>query len=722
MPPHDASKVSDAANATARRLDALREYAILDTPPEQAFDDIVQLAAEICDAPIALVSLVEADRQWFKAVVGLDLRQTPIEQSVCARILDETGVVVVPDTRADPRLLDNSLVTGTPGLRFYAGAVLATENDVPLGTLCVLDYRPRAEGLSDRQRAALAKLGRQVMAQMELRKIARELRDREARLYQVTEAMPQMVWAGDADGALDYFNRRCTEYTGLAAGELNGERWAAMLHPDDAAESRRRWRQAVAAREAFEVEYRLRAADGSYRWFLGRAEPVLHPDTGAVSRWFGSSTDIDAAVRARTAERDAKAVLEQLVAARTRELADSNARLVVAAEQRARAEEALRQSQKMEALGQLTGGIAHDFNNLLTGILGALELVRMRIAAGNTGNVDRFVLAAMMAANRAATLTQRMLTFARRQDLAPRPVAIDLLVGSMEEFIRRTVGEAITVTLVQGEAVWPALCDPNQLENALLNLAINARDAMPSGGTLAIETGNAVLDPVYAATQADLAPGDYVRITVRDSGTGMSPEVLERAMEPFFTTKPQGQGTGLGMSMLYGFVAQSRGHVRLASRPGEGTVVTVYLPRSHELPSLDAVGPEPRSAPAEAPAQGGTVLIVEDDATVRMLIRERLAEAGYAAIEAADGQAGLRVVDSRARIDLLVTDIGLPGLDGRVLAARARELRPALKVLFITGYGTTFLPPDGMLADGMRMIGKPFSLAELDAEIRALTG
>jgi PAS domain S-box-containing protein len=704
---------------TAARLAALRRYAILDTPPEQAFDEIVQLAAEICDAPIAVINLIEDQRQWFKSVVGLDVRETPIGISICATMLDETGVVVVPDTRIDPRLATNPLITGDPGLHFYAGAILASENGTAFGTLCVLDTRPRAEGLSDRQRSALGKLGRQVMAQLELRLVGRKLAQREVRMRAMAEALPQLMWAGGPNGVPDYYNSRWFDYTGMDPRDSHGDRWAEFVHPEDRAEAVRRWRRAVATGEPYEVEYRLRSRDGGYRWFLGRAVSTHDPASGALLRWLGTCTDIEDVMRAREMERDLKIVLEREVAIRTRELAETNAKLVEEARQRARTEDALRQAQKMEALGQLTAGISHDFNNLLTGIMGSLELVRARLQAGRTADLDRLLQAAAVAGDRAGALTRRLMTFARRQTLDAAPTDVNHLVAAMDEFIRRTVGESIAVTIDLHHALWTVHCDAAQLENALLNLVINARDAMPDGGALHITTSNVALDAAYCATQANLEAGEFVCIEVRDTGTGMSPEVAARVMEPFFTTKPVGQGTGLGMSMLYGFVEQSGGHIRLSTAPGKGTAVSVYLPRSLRPAQQEPSAATIASSGPPSGQTGKTVLVVEDDATVRLLMRERLTEAGAVVIEAADGEAGLRILESDRPIDVLMTDIGLPGLDGHTLAARAVALRPSLKILVVTAYGDRLLAGD--LPPGARLMTKPFALADLDAAFRDLS-
>jgi PAS domain S-box-containing protein len=378
-------------------------------------------------------------------------------------------------------------------------------------------------------------------------------------------------------------------------------------------------------------------------------------------------------------------------------------------------EEALRQSQKMEAVGQLTGGIAHDFNNLLQGITGSLDLLQKRIAQGRVGELDRFITGAMGAASRASALTHRLLAFSRRQPLDPRPVAANPLVTSMEDLLRRTMGERIALDLRLAEDLWLTLCDPNQLENAVLNLAINARDAMPNGGCLTIETANVTFDAA-AGRARDIRPDDYVCLAVADTGTGMDEDTIEKAFEPFFTTKPIGQGTGLGLSMIYGFARQSEGYVKIASKLGAGTVVKLLLPR-HE----GATQTEGDEAPAAAPpAEGETVLVVEDEPVVRALIVEVLADLGYAALEASDGPAGLDILNSKQRIDLLITDIGLPGLNGRQVADAGRLKRPGLKVLFMTGYAENAAFASGFLEAGMAMITKPFAMEALGARVRSI--
>ncbi|WP_146604416.1 PAS domain-containing protein [Rhodoplanes roseus] len=383
--------------------------------------------------------------------------------------------------------------------------------------------------------------------------------------------------------------------------------------------------------------------------------------------------------------------------------------------ERRAAEEQLRQAQKMEAVGQLTGGIAHDFNNLLTGIIGSIDILRRRIAAGRTDDLDRFFDAAATSAHRAAGLTHRLLAFSRRQSLDLRPIAIDGLIGSMEDLLHRTLGERIALRVERRDAVWPAEGDANQTENALLNFAINARDAMPDGGTLTITATNETLAPEHPFCADGVAPGDYVALRVTDTGTGMDTDVLERAFDPFFTTKPIGQGTGLGLSMAYGYAKQAGGHLHVASRPGVGTTVSLLLPRAAR--PVEATAP---AADGPVDSAGETVLVVEDDPGVRLTVVEVLRELGYEALEAIDARTALPILHSDCRIDLLVSDVGLPGLDGRQIAELARQRRPGLKVLFITGYAENATVRRDFLGPDMELITKPFAVPDLAGRIRAL--
>ncbi|MET0429544.1 MAG: PAS domain S-box protein, partial [Microvirga sp.] len=444
-----------------------------------------------------------------------------------------------------------------------------------------------------------------------------------------------------------------------------------ITHPDDLDSLRASVRDLASGQYIRQFEDRLRCADGSYR----------------LISWTGIPGDGEFYAIGRD-------ITEQRIT-----------------------EEALRQSQKMEAVGQLTGGIAHDFNNLLTGITGSLDLLQRRLAAGRMGDVQRYIDAATASATRAAALTHRLLAFARRQSLDTRPTDVNALVSSIEDLLKRTMGETIAVTATLSPGLWPALTDANQLESALLNLAINSRDAMPEGGALRIGTRNISFDLRDARQLRGMMPGDYVALVVSDSGTGMAANVVERAFEPFFTTKPLGQGTGLGLSMIYGFVKQTKGYIQIDSAPGDGTTVFLYLPR--HVGEIEAVRDDGHATPQAR--QGETVLLVEDDDAVRMLVSDVLRDLGYRTFEAIDARSALQVVDSGEPLDLMVSDVGLPGgMSGRQLAEVARRSRPGLKVLFVTGYAEGAAVRGGFLDPGMDMIAKPFAIDDLARKIRAM--
>nr|WP_285294593.1 ATP-binding protein [Aureimonas altamirensis] len=435
-----------------------------------------------------------------------------------------------------------------------------------------------------------------------------------------------------------------------------------------------------------------------------RVEPASLRQVSVLFRDITGRKQAEAALQAsEEMARDLAETLEQRVAEQTAHLVTT--------------EEALRQSQKMEAVGQLTGGIAHDFNNLLTAISGSLEMMQARIRQGRTDDIDRYMTGAQSAARRAAALTHRLLAFSRRQTLDPQPTDVNRLVGEMQDLIQRTVGPAIGLEARPEAALWPTLVDANQLENALLNLCINARDAMPDGGQITIETRNQSVDEA-TARELSLPVGDYVTMCVTDTGMGMTPEVIAKAFEPFFTTKPIGVGTGLGLSMIYGFARQSGGQVRITSDPGSGTTVCLHLPRSSDAPAVEA--PAAQGGVAPVSGAGRTVLVVDDETLVRMLLVDAVTEVGFAGLEAGDGAEALDILSSDATIDLLVTDIGLPGgMNGRQLADEARALRPGLKVLFVTGYAETAVQGDtDRLPPGMQIITKPFDIAALSIRIR----
>jgi PAS domain S-box-containing protein len=411
--------------------------------------------------------------------------------------------------------------------------------------------------------------------------------------------------------------------------------------------------------------------------------------------------EIEDRKRAEEALREFNASLEHQIEERTRELRLN--------------EEALRQSQKMEVVGQLTGGVAHDFNNILQIIMGNLDTAR-RGASGASPRVMRALETAASGARRAASLTQRLLAFSRRQPLNPKPIEVNALVSGMSDLLHRTLGESTDVLTLQGAGLWGIEADGTELESAILNLALNARDAMPNGGRLTIETANVDVDRAHSALHAEVLPGQYVVISVSDTGTGMSEDTISRAFEPFFTTKPVGEGTGLGLSQVYGFVKQSGGHVKIYSQFGQGTCIKIYLPRLSDAARDAAPDAEPSTPEAAAEE---TILVVEDDDDVRAYSVDILRELGYRVIEAHDGPSALRLLERQFRVDLLFTDIVLPGgMTGAQVAAQARGIKPALKVLFTTGYARDAIVHHGRLDQGVQLITKPFGMSDLATRVR----
>ena len=510
----------------------------------------------------------------------------------------------------------------------------------------------------------------------------------EARLRSLTEALESRVetrtqerdrvWnlsrdllsITGADGVYRSINPAWKTLLGYEASDLIGTTMGLLVHPDDVAGARDATAGLKVGEAVADFDCRVRAKDGAYHWINWTAMPE-----GEV--YYAVGRDIT---------------------------------------QRKQLEDQLRQSQKMEAVGQLTGGLAHDFNNMLTGILGGIDMVRRRVSEGRIGDIDRFLDAAMQSGQRAAALTHRLLAFSRRQTLDNRPLDVRTLATSMDDLLRRTLGEQVQLRIEVGEDVWPAVADDNQLESAILNLAINARDAMPGGGRLTISAHNVHLTAEALADSDRAEPGDYVEVRVADTGVGMAPDVLAKVFDPFFTTKPLGQGTGLGLSMIYGFVQQSRGHVAIDSREGFGTTIRLYLPRHHG----DVVDDAQAEGDVAHPGAGETVLVIEDDPSVRLLVVQVLEELGYRAIETESGRDAAPVLQSARHIDLLISDVGLPGMNGRQLAEIARENRPGLPILFMTGYAEQAADQAAFLEPGMEIITKPFAIEQLARRIGSI--
>ncbi len=525
-------------------------------------------------------------------------------------------------------------------------------------------------------------------------------RESEDRFRLVAESAPVLLWMGDVDGKCLYLNRALREFWGVEFDDIPRFDWNTTLHPDDREILFGPFTAAMKSHTSFEVEARFRRKDGEHRRLRTTGRPRFDAD-GKFVGMIGVNVDVTEIREAEAALVELNTTLEEQVVSRIRELRER--------------EDALRQAQKMELIGQLTGGVAHDFNNLLQVVVGNLELL-LRNLPSDERRLRRFADNAMGGAQRAAALTQRLLAFSRRQPLAPRPLDPNVLIQGMADLLRRTLGETVAVETELAADLWSVDTDANQLESAILNLAVNARDAMPDSGRLTIETANAWIDKTYADRHSDVSPGPYAVIRVSDTGIGMSRETLERVFEPFFTTKEPGKGTGLGLSMVYGFVTQSGGHVNVSSEAGQGTTVGIYLPRL-----LGDAEPQDFAEGVDAPEGtcDETILVVEDDDAVRSYSAQILRELGYRVAEARDGTSALRLLKRQGRIDLLFTDVVLPGgINGEDLARNALGIRPDLKVLFTTGYARDAIVQDGRLAPGVQLITKPFTYAGLALRVR----
>ncbi|MUZ62594.1 PAS domain S-box protein [Agrobacterium vitis] len=519
----------------------------------------------------------------------------------------------------------------------------------------------------------------------------------EERFRTLSQSMPNHVWTARSDGSLDWFNDQVFSYSGMSPEQLTGNGWAAMVHPDDIDIAAQEWTEARAAARQYQVEFRLRRHDGAYRWHIARAVPIK-ADGGGVAHWIGTNTDIHDQKEAEAALENSATQLEARVEERTAQLLEM--------------QNALQQSQKMETIGKLTGGVAHDFNNLLQVISGNLNLLAKDVA-GNE-RAERRVNNALAGVVRGGKLASQLLAFGRRQPLAPKVVQLGRLLTNMDDLLRRSIGEAIEIETIVSGGLWNTSIDPTQMENAVLNLAINARDAMDGAGKLTIEAGNAFLDDAYAARHAEVEPGQYVMLAITDTGAGMTPDVIGQVFEPFFSTKAEGKGTGLGLSMVYGFVKQSNGHVKIYSELGHGTTVKLYLPKT-------AAAEDVEIRQDVGPSLGGseTILVVEDDDNVRDTVIELLSDLGYSILKASDPQSALSVIESGVPIDLLFTDVVMPGtLKSPELARKAKERLPNLSVLFTSGYTENSIVHHGRLDAGVELLSKPYTRDALARKIR----
>ncbi len=546
----------------------------------------------------------------------------------------------------------------------------------------------------------------------------RDLAAGNARFAAAVQAVHGVLWTNSADGRMEGEQPAWAALTGQSYHDYQGYGWAAAVHPEDAAATVIAWDEAVAEAKPFLFEHRVRRHDGAWRICIVRALPTLDAE-GRIVEWVGVHTDITDRRAAEQELRDQAALLARQVSHRRRaedqlrQLNESlEARVIAEIGERRQAEVALAQAQKMETIGQLTGGVAHDFNNLLQVVSGNLQLLARDVAGDE--RAERRVANAMAGVGRGAKLAAQLLAFGRRQALEPKVVNVTRFVRGMDDMLRRAIGEGIDVETVFGGGLWNTFIDPGQIENALLNLAINARDAMNGAGRLTIELANAHLDDAYARSHDEVKAGQYVMLAVSDTGTGMSPDVVEKVFEPFFSTKSEGKGTGLGLSMVYGFVKQSGGHVKIYSEVGEGTTIRLYLPRAMAAEDVEV-------AVDTGPIAGGTetVLVVEDDEDVRGTVVELLSELGYRVLKAVDAQSALNVVESGIPIDLLFTDVVMPGtLKSPEMARRARQRLPGLAVLFTSGYTENSIVHGGRLDAGVELLSKPYTREALARKVR----
>jgi PAS domain S-box-containing protein len=657
------------------RLQALERYEILDTPAEATYDEIAELAARFCETPTGLVTLIDAKRQWFKARYGFTVAETARSLAFCSHTIAQRDVLVIPDAASDPRFESNALVTGEPRIRFYAGVPLVTTDDHAIGSLAVIDYAPRE--LRADQCSALRALGNQVVAQLELRRHVADLHREASHAIQRSEALKSALieCAMDCAIAMDHtgrvleFNPAAERTFGYRRADVIGKELTELIIPP-------------ALRERHRAGLRNHLATGQTRNLERRLEI-----TGM--RADGSEFPVELSVTR-------VATSPPVFAGFLRDLTD-----------RKRAEAQLLQSQKLEAIGQLAGGIAHDFNNILTVMQCNAYLL------DSSKPRDEPLAEIMEAIERAASLTRQLLLVSSKQALRSAPVDVDEVVRSMARMLRRVLGEHVSLRTHHHGSLPRILGDAGMLEQVLLNLAVNARDAMPAGGTLSITTDLITTAKPTSVHGLDAAPGRYVTLQVQDTGQGIPPEILPKIFDPFFTTKEVGKGTGLGLATVFGVVKHHHGWIDVHSA-ADGTSFTIYLPATTLTSDV--------ATHAAQPIVGGneTILLVEDDELVRRQIVSRMREWGYTVLDAASGPRALEIWASRrAEIDLVVTDIIMPeGMTGTQLAEQLRADRPSLPILYTSGYAADQQPSDEPFVIGFNYLEKPYSPADLARAIR----
>ncbi|RKS27459.1 PAS domain S-box-containing protein [Pseudomonas sp. WPR_5_2] len=697
------------------------ELALASDDLEHILDEACRLVGEALETNLAKFMLLQEDGVTFlvsngvgwKADVVGKVQVQACEGSPELYSLKTNAPVISTDISTESRFRYHEFQVKNGVKAFVNVLVRGANEERPFGIFEVDSRRPRKFRESDidflRVYSNLlgAVLKRSKTLQI-MRCTENKLRESERHNRIAAEMNLLWPWTADKAGDLISIDSRWYEYTGLASTSTLGRGWVDAIHPEDRGSIAKLWDQSISTLQPFDLPIRLKKRSGEYRWFRMRALCSFDP-VEQSEQWYGTVEDVDDRVQLENALRDWNDLLEDRIAKRTRQLEAEQ-------HERAIAESKLRQSQKMEAVGQLTGGIAHDFNNLLAGIIGSLELMQRRIDAGRLSDLGRYNSVAMTSASRAAALTQRLLAFSRQQSLEPELLDPRKVVAGLEEMIRRSVGPSIIVEC-SFKANDRIRCDLNQLENALLNLAINARDAMPDGGKLALEVDRCIIDQTESIEKM-MPPGTYASIAVTDTGTGISPDNLSRIFDPFFTTKKIGEGTGLGLSMIYGFTQQSGGQIRVHSTQDVGTTVTLYFPIESSQPNET----KPISGETQRVESNGhneTILLVDDEAAIRQMVSEFLTETGYRVIEAVDSVSAIKQAEKLEQLDLLLTDIGLPGLmNGINLDAELKAKYPQLKTLFITGFagGAKLVPSNA----ATQLLTKPFSLNELGSRVHSL--
>jgi PAS domain S-box-containing protein len=679
-------RLSEPNNIEQRRLARLATYHALDTPEDAACDRITELAARLFQTPIAVLALVDRDRVWFKSHFGLNLSEVPRRDSFSDRTILSDQVMVIGDVARDPRFHGTPVPVGGVTIRFYAAAPLITPEGLRVGDLAVMDTRPRLAGLDPEQTETLADLAALAMHKLNMDQQVAEMRGGdhstaagEAKFRALMESASQGIIAINHKGRIEMVNHKAEELFGYSREEMVGQR-IEMLLPERSREMHVGHRRDYFARP--------------------HARPM--------------GIGMDLAGRRKNGQEFAIEISLNYVEVEGEALAIS---FITDISERLRMEEQLRQSQKMEAVGQLAGGVAHDFNNLLTIIHGcsAMSLEGMTPDDPLRESLEEIEKAAISAAG----LTRQLLTFSRRQVLRPKLLDLNAVISQLEKMLRRVIGEDVELTLQCESKLGLVNVDPGSVEQILMNLVVNSRDAMPEGGRLIIETGNLFLDDAYAESHLSVKTGPYAMLAVSDTGCGMTPEVQAHIFEPFFTTKQPGEGTGLGLATVYGIVQQMEGTIWVYSEPDKGTTFKILIP---VVSMGESAEPAELDEPVRA-AQGETILLVEDEAGVRRFVRTMLEKRGYRVLEAADaGEALAKVSASPRPIDLLLTDVIMPKMNGPDLAERIMELQPHLKVLFMSGYTDRAIRLQDRLAEGAAFIQKPFTPQLLALRLREILG